>query len=209
MALNERRRVIWIFVSSFLCLLGSYLAAVAAYRTEAPLPVEMEGDLRASLPCTAERWRPVTGVHVLDRAVPGHVLLRVSPQIGGVQIVVRCIDQQVESMGCGGDLEAYAVHLEELRKSTSEGGLVFCFFRSDNSQSWRREASFARYPGCRQWLRFCAPGLFSTQYLIGDRFVKAAGHCYQVSSYAPTVLYHRYYELDVKYILASIKFPGE
>jgi len=206
---QRHRRGTWVFAWVIVCLLGSYFSAAAAYGTEAPRTVYSTGGLQVSLPCTAEGWAPVTGAHDLDRAMPGQVLDRFSPRFGGVQIVVRCIDEQVKSMECFGDLETYAINIENLRKSTCRDGVVYCFFRSGNSQFWRREASFVGYPGCRQWFRFQPRGMFGMQYLIGDRFVEAGGHYYQVSSYAPTMFYHRYFELDMKYVLVSIKFPGE
>jgi len=189
-----------------LCLLTAYYLIGLIYHTGELRQLTLEDGLVVQVLDTVEGWGEAQYVHRLDEGLPGQVLGRISPRVGPVQIVVRRIDSAVGGQGLE-DLARYVEALEELRRERRDGGLYYVFWKSDTSNFWRLEVSFAGLPGYRllQWAE--PPGFPRLRYLIMDTLVAHRGHFYQVTTYAPQLIYH-YYEVDIKYILNSIELPG-
>ena len=147
----------------------------------------------------AECWRPVKDRHPLDLAA-GRRLVSVEPLGGLAHFTVHKL-----SDGEAVDPEEFLASLDTERKRDCDRYGVF--WRAAPSEgSWRMEHSFRGLNGLKTVKRLSgAPDVFGGEQLVFDYVIQGPEGCWwYIGAYVPQ-LFLRYYELDLKYTLASVK----
>jgi len=128
-----------------------------------------------------------------------HVLCRARTRLGLAAVTVALLQ-----LGSHPSVQALAEAIERERGRRFQG--VQLFWKSDLSSAWRFDRSFRGQEGLRT-IKYITRswGPFGVQYLQFDHYVRVDDSTVlHVSAFVPRFLF-RYYEMDLKYILASFR----
>jgi len=173
-------------------------AFYGAYWLDEPFVfTDEESGLQLKLLRHPELWHVVQARHPLDVA-PGERVVSAEPVGGLVHLTVHRLSCDTV------DPEEIVAGIDQKRKANWAKYAVFWHSAPDTA-SWRMEHSFRGLEGLKTVKRISRGSFLDTRivldYVIGD----GDGCWWYVGAYIPQILL-RYYELDVKYTLLSVKF---